>query len=259
MISRRLVVPMVLLVGTLAAACGDEELLPVADAGASSSSGGSSSSSGAPSSGDAGIGADAGTADSSVQDASVSDGATEAGALSNDPFDAAACAGPSLGFAEAMAQLGEQPFVTLASYTLMARERTCDGDGVCGAWQEPYVAAAKHYGGNTTGGFPLRGELRLQTRDEQIEVVAMDASIFTPDYDSLHFLSPTQAGPLGFPPDTAYRYTAEDQSFIPPSPVNDAWLATFELSVGVSCAQVRSLETSAEGPVSKQYALLARY
>jgi hypothetical protein len=197
--------------------------------------------------------------DADIVDAAAADAAPDA-ALVTDPFDALACTGPGITFAEATAKLpSNADNATLGTYTLLARERTCDEVGTCSAWGEPYQAAAKHYGGNTTGGFALHGDLVLRTKEGLIDVTPIDASIDDANYTSISFVSPTTAGPLVFPYVDGYGYESQNNGFIPPLPVHDGWLATFVLTMTTSCAQFRSLEVTPNGSATKQYAALVRY
>lgn len=205
--------------------------------------------------------------DASSSDAAVDlDGGSDASAEpdaapeSNDPFDDSSCAGPGITFAEAAAKFpGVDPYVVLAPYALRVRERICNDANVCTPWGEPRIATAKHLGGNTTGDFSLVGDFELIKSNGHFEVTPMDASIFEPNYTSLRFPSATTVGPLVFPTDSAYRYTAQNNSFIPPSPVHDGLPATFVLNMTSSCARVHSLDTTATGPATTQYAFLVRY
>lgn len=118
----------------------------------------SDASSGDASSSDASSDASSGDASSSdassdAGDASLVD-ASDAGPVSNDPFDPASCSGTALTAADALAKLGAAPRMLLASATLMRRTRTCTGAtaDTCGAYGAPvpHTQSLLTYSGGVT-------------------------------------------------------------------------------------------------------------
>lgn len=103
---------------------------------------------------------DASSGDASSSDASSDAGdaslvdASDAGPVSNDPFDPASCSGTALTAADALAKLGVAPRMLLASATLMRRTRTCTGAtaDTCGAYGAPvpHTQSLLTYSGGVT-------------------------------------------------------------------------------------------------------------
>jgi hypothetical protein len=170
----------------------------------------------------------------------------------------------SITFAEAIAKFpAGSSEVTLSSYILWRRDRTCNLQTGCTAWGPAQQAAAAFWGGNLTGGFPLHGSFGLKIKGSNIAAFWNDDSCPTgPGYtcaDSISFLSPTMSGPLSFPDQTAYAYLVYDKLFIPPSPQTKAWVADYSLTMTSSCAQFVSAEATAQKIETTQFAALAHF
>ena len=184
--------------------------------------------------------------------------------MSSDPFDPASCAGASITFAEAVARFPPgQSAVTLSSYVVMRRDRTCNGVTGCSAWGTSYQALAAPPVGNLSGGFPLQGSFGLNVSGSNVAAFWNDDSCPAPPgytcADSLSFLSPVTSGPLSFPDQTAYAYLVYDNLFIPPSPQDESWTGDYSLTMTSSCARFVTAEATAQAIETMQFAALVHF
>ncbi|HEX7663143.1 MAG TPA: hypothetical protein VF407_01465 [Polyangiaceae bacterium] len=244
---------------------------PGADAGGGSDSGssdvakdgGTASGSDAGPSTDAGAEADAGAdTDAGMIDVDAgSDAGTTTTSTSKDPFDATACAGPPITFAQAAAKFASgASTASLGSYELMVHTRTCTAVSGCSAWTTPVQALAYRAHGNTTGDFPLGGAAYLEVAGSTISAEFADSSN-GPGAESLEFLSTATSGPIDFAKfDHGYMYTALYELYVPPIPQTEEWGAAFTVNVTDHCATaVSDVVVDSVSSTQTQWGALLRY
>lgn len=186
------------------------------------------------------------------------------GRCRRDPFDPASCAGAPITFAEAVAKFAAgSSRVTLASYVLMRRDRTCNAVTGCSPWGPAAQADAAPPVGNLSGGFPLKGSFGLKTSNSNVAAFWNDDSCPQPPgytcADSVSFLSPTTSGVMSFPDQMTYAYLVYDNLFIPPSPQDEGWPGDYSMTMSDSCARLVTAEATAMGIATKQFAALAHF